>query len=104
MGIFFANLDSFLERGFKLPPPIPEDDESVKGGDELKALLLNLMEERGKLRPDETSSHTIAGELNFGVSILQPSEYWDSYEKDWKDPKKRKQNKGAKATTPVKKK
>ncbi|KAG2389020.1 hypothetical protein C9374_014420 [Naegleria lovaniensis] len=89
LGILFANFNEFWEKGFSLPVPIPEDDDSAKSGDELKALMKNSLEERHNLQNDVSTS-SCSG-LTMGVSITQPSEIWDNYEKDWKDPKKRKQ-------------
>ncbi|KAF0972246.1 hypothetical protein FDP41_009450 [Naegleria fowleri] len=89
LGILFANFNILWERGFTLPVPIPEDDDSAKSGDELKALMKNSLEERHNLQNDISTSSL--SNLTMGVSITQPNEIWESYEKDWKDPKKRKQ-------------
>ena len=89
LGILIAKFDLLWERGFTLPDPIPDEDESSKTGDELKALMKNQSEQKNKLQNDiSTESQS---NLSLGVSITLPSEIWDNYEKDWKDPKKRKQ-------------
>ncbi|EFC49185.1 predicted protein [Naegleria gruberi] len=89
LGILIAKFDLLWERGFTLPDPIPDEDESSKTGDELKALMKNQWEQKNKLQNDiSTESQS---NLSLGVSITLPSEIWDNYEKDWKDPKKRKQ-------------
>ncbi|KAF0978029.1 hypothetical protein FDP41_002921 [Naegleria fowleri] len=82
LGILFANFNILWERGFTLPVPIPEDDDSAKSGDELKALMKNSLEERHNLQNDISTSSL--SNLTMGVSITQPNEIWESYEKTGK--------------------